>query len=611
LGLLIDPEAGSWLAFGPAVHWIAGYYTNVLHVASKVKSGELDPPFEASNTELVGQLHRLREPLGQFLQSVAAINQEAGKVLEAKITARYTLAWNVLIASLDPNDWPLDLRSSLIASHLQPLRGTEHVDILNSMYRAAGMKLQQPLKMIEAKQTLSLAELGEGAVVYQVENEIARIDALHQLATGKELRVPFFLERFSRHAFYMDLIVPCHRGDPIVTRTLEAVDPQEQQPQASTPSTPKRSSRTAVSTTPRLPVSTSRRTVLTTPRAKAPVKQAKKPSTDRAASKAPDKSLDSVMVRVPLAKLGYLPSSDTQVGFSLWAAQLLSMKALVHMNQSSADMPRTTWHRPTRQLVEDEAWEPVLHVVARPLPTRPVLICYKNKITGKQIMVKTFDYYFRGPLMPDRSSDINHAQARQPLDEVLLAALQSAHPQVYGSWEVTRFHPLYCIMQYDYIRGNHTPHNWPQFIKAVEIVCTAHTAGYVMGDILAQNILFHSDTETATVIDWDMARAIESNPNYTNGFIVGDHKKFRHMAAKAGAAMELSHDCWSLAKLAEAWFEGDSAFEKWTRELQESDKVTLELVAAGQGFDCTLTPGHRGIIKHTTGSPGLSPPRRQ
>ena len=229
----------------------------------------------------------------------------------------------------------------------------------------------------------------------------------------------------------------------------------------------------------------------------------------------------------------------------------------------------------------------MLHDLHMNSVARPPLIDYKHAVSKKRIKIKLYDYYFRGTSMPSMTSAVDSRQMRRPLTPVLLAALKKGHPE-YASWTVTRFHPEYSLLQYNFIEGGHTPKNWPQFVKAVAIICTAHEAGYIMGDMLAQNVVFHDDEVAATVIDWDMAKAKSDKPKYVLGFVSdGVHRRFRHEGAAPDAAMEFVHDTFALARLAEAWFEGEGLSD-WIIELGKCAKVTQELVAKAVALKCTF-----------------------
>jgi hypothetical protein len=191
---------------------------------------------------------------------------------------------------------------------------------------------------------------------------------------------------------------------------------------------------------------------------------------------------------------------------------------------------------------------------------------------------------------------------------VLLAALKEQHAKEYSSWQVVRFDKDYSYLEYNHIKGGHTPATWAQFVKVVDIVRTAHEAGYIMGDILAQNIVFHhkasDESATATVIDWDMAKAKNTNPCYVAGFVhTGVHATFRHAQAVATKSMEFVHDAWALACLAETWFVGDG-LDGWSTKLKNCSYVTEVLVREAAALDC-LTKNDCSTIPHAqaTGSP--------
>ena len=582
LNLLVEPPAqdrlgNTILTFGPSVHWMSGYFTSVLHAASVglANSASSDEePTEAEkkataalagfvdepSPELLDQIARLMGPVKQFLADLGRIPPNS---FEVPLTASFTRAWNMMVAALDPQDWPEDVKRGLIASHLQPLPDKEHVDTYNGMTNFKHA-IQNTLKMTEAKRDSSLATLLR-EVMYQVENQVARMDALHQAATGQELRLPFFQEGFSCNSYYLDLLVPCHRGDPIVKYGVFNARSAAPSTRNSTPE-------------PRIDEDSER-----------------------------GLALDSVMVRIPLARLASLPKASVMTAaFPVIVAQLMTMKemAMVYLNEKEV-VPRTTWLRPTQQLMLEEGWDPMLTTGLLPLEAtaRPTLLRYQHRSSGAVIMIKLFDYYFRGLRMPDKSSAIHMDQTRQPLARELLAALKDEHPNEYASWQVTRPHPYYSYLQYDRINGQHVPRSWAQFVKVLDIIRTAHAVGYIMGDMLAQNMVFHTDGEAATVIDWDMSRAKESEPKYVKGFIQGGfHKIFRHMDAKAGADMEYVHDAWALASLATLWFEGDG-LESWVAKLKICDKVTLELVEEADSLVCERKEGNADLFLQPTGSP--------
>ena len=181
--------------------------------------------------------------------------------------------------------------------------------------------LQDPLKLThpEAKRNVSVT----GRTVYQVENQVARMDLLHQAATAHELRTPFLQERYSFKAYYLDLLVPCHRGDMLVERVVAKRAPPQ-----------KRLTRSATQSPPPVRI-----------------------------SEDAERALDSVMVKVPLVKLDYLPTAaNASTAFSVYAAQMLVMRKLVmqHILRRDDPVPRTTWFRPTEELMLESGWEPML-----------------------------------------------------------------------------------------------------------------------------------------------------------------------------------------------------------------------------------------------------------
>ena len=517
---------------GPSTHYVAGLFTQALHVVRVLGRPEADLEQQAifqdaALADLIRDLQQLQEPVGSFCEALqhTYAGERTNKMLEVPLSAYVTRAWNTMVTKL--SGWPEEVRAGLVVSHLQPLK-IGHVDGFCGMGGSSLHPLQAPLKQTEAKHDLDLVGL-EMAIALQVENEVAQINELHYMATNsQELRVPCFQERFSHSGYLLDLLVPAQQGDMLVACRTGDVSPQ------------------------------------------------------------PHKL---VMLRIPLVRLQQLPSGE--LGLAVYSALLVAMKALAEMYMHEAAtqtrLTRTDWHRPLKELVMTRDWVPCGSKQRQDI--RPRLLHYVRG--DEQLMVKVFDYYFRSKSedslpQSSRAEAIPLAGMRQAPAPKLLAGLKQAHPEVYGSWEVIRFQPLYSVLKYKRAEGSFIPLSWVQFVAVLDIIVTAHSLGYCHGDVLPQNIIYHVDGQGATVLDWDWASYLDSMAKalYVSGFNYDDLKEYRHADAQAGNELSMTHDCWALAQIADQFFEVPA--QAWLARLREAAELTSALVEEVRSLDCAV-----------------------
>lgn len=179
--------------------------------------------------------------------------------------------------------------------------------------------------------------------------------------------------------------------------------------------------------------------------------------------------------------------------------------------------------------------------------------------------VKVFDYYHSSPqawYSDLQVPKVDQENRRQAPDETLLAVLNSCLPMPWDM-QVVRGGPDCAILIYPFLPGDHTPKSWRQMLEVLEQMKAVHVAGYAHGDILAQNIVFGElPNEPSAVIDLDLARRVDGQgdaPLYVLGYNRDRHSLFRHPQAQAGLPMSRNHDCYSLARLIDAWFQAPVA----------------------------------------------------
>jgi hypothetical protein len=281
-----------------------------------------------------------------------------------------------------------------------------------------------------------------------------------------------------------------------------------------------------------------------------------------------------------------LPGSKSSYGFPVIAAQLIALKELARLHQTPGVNPRTTWHRPTQALAEEAGWIPVVALTMQHM--RPPVFTYTFEgDSPKKIVVKVNDDVHAISDFAKQNQAVDMAvklSCSAPIKEgmvipAILAALKQEHPAEYSSWKSTRLHPQYAMLECDYVDGSMLPKSWVQFVKAMDIVRTAHDHKFVHGDILPQNLIYHSDGVNSTVLDWDMTRSVAdgAQPTYSSGYLCTNHEQWRHPQADRNELMKMAHDAWAMACMAEYWFRGEG-LEDWVKAVKSSELVTEALV---------------------------------
>jgi hypothetical protein len=528
-----EPNGYKAVRAGPSTHYVAGRFAQALHVARVLERPLDDVEHLATRrdpdlAQLVKELDQLSKPVNFFCEALDHTHARKHEPawLEVPMSAYFTRAWNAMVTKL--GEWPEAVRAGLVASHLQPLR-LGHADAYCGMEVSSRHPIQKPLKLLEAKLDLDIFKLEE-EISLQVENEASQAVELHFKATGKELRIPCFQERFSHNGYLLDLLVPSQRGDLLV------------------------------------------------------------------ASRTPEKSSSTphklVLLRIPLVRLATLPTAANNLGQPVFSALLVGMKALaemyLHEGVTQAQLTRTDWHRPLKELVMKPGWVPIDSMRSHAI--RPRLLRYKQGDT--QWMFKLFDYYLRSTSedsLPqgEVTNDVENGMRRVPAP-LLLSELCQEFPETYGSWSVTRFHPLYSVLRYKYVDGSICPTSWAQFVKVLKIIAAAHRLGFCHSDVLPQNIVYHANGVDVTVLDWDWARCVGQEGSahvYVEGFNYEDLKVYRHANAQAGEPLAMTHDCWALAQIADQFF---SVPATWLTDLRGAAMLTADLVGGASDLVCEL-----------------------
>jgi hypothetical protein len=478
------------------------------------------------------------------------------------------------------------VRQSLVASHLHELiKG--HVDGFWGMYSEHSARLKCPLKLLEAKKSNTLDQLLNNATTWQVENEVVQINHLHAAnveGTVSEMRVPFFQERFSSKGYCLDMLIPCQRGDLLSTcrpqPTSEGGVEQEASSEQEEGSDQEDSAEQEEGSD-------------------------QDNSTEQEASKVTTPT-DTVFVRVALMRLAEVPKESNGLGFPVFSAQLVVMQEMHKLYQATIPPARISWHRPLRFL--EDGWVPMTSSIPS---VRARLLFYKK---DKQLLaVKVFDYYLRSK--SDRRIPQERLQQNVPIKAMrqvpparLLGRLKEEHSDVFCSWEVIWFHPLYSVLKYNYVTGSHPPKNWTQFVKVLEIIATAHRLNYCHADLLPQNIIYHSDGKGATVLDWDWTRLLTTLPKYVAGFNYDSLRMYRHPNAQEGKQLALVHDTWALARMAELWFAPSDALQALCTKLDTANAGLVDdVVEMARGLSCKVKTPPTAAEPIITGSPPRQP----
>jgi hypothetical protein len=200
-------------------------------------------------------------------------------------------------------------------------------------------------------------------------------------------------------------------------------------------------------------------------------------------------------------------------------------------------------------------------------------------------VVKTFDYFYRSDswllhVDPKLKKFIQHDQRRRAPSEALCRLLL----EHFGLAAVERGGDNCAIFITPWFEGKHVPKSWKQMVCVLELLLGAHSLGYAHGDMLPQNMVFATASDSAWVIDWDMARLETDDPAPT--YVKGYNSSFeeRHSCATAGGTIKRQHDCFSLAALINRWFEGGDMFASFAASLSKAAYLDADLLRAAQAL---------------------------
>lgn len=142
------------------------------------------------------------------------------------------------------------------------------------------------------------------------------------------------------------------------------------------------------------------------------------------------------------------------------------------------------------------------------------------------------------------------------------------------------------LLHYPFRDGSHTPMSIRQFAEVCKQLERVHAAGWVHGDLRAENFVFSPDGSSAWVIDFDLAG--EVGTKYPRGFYSG--LGCRHPDAIRDKPREVTHDRFALEYLFGLWFKGDmeeESYQQVEQQLTQPEVFTLRQIAEGICGDCS------------------------
>jgi hypothetical protein len=117
--------------------------------------------------------------------------------------------------------------------------------------------------------------------------------------------------------------------------------------------------------------------------------------------------------------------------------------------------------------------------------------------------------------------------------------------------------PDFAVLTYPFVKGSHDARYVGHLTSAAECLVRVHfELKAVFGDVRASNVVFHSNDNNepcATLIDFDLARSLDSTPLYPTNFNVTVNDAQRHEDAGPSKAMKFEHDWFSFISIVEQY----------------------------------------------------------
>jgi hypothetical protein len=406
---------------------------------------------------------------------------------------------------------------------------------------------KNPLRLGKVKIGVELTSLLCESVRYQAQAEMQEVRATNARNGGayKDIQQAFTLETMSNMACAWELMIPCQDGDVLA---------------------------------------------------------ALYPGNDRGGEPPAENGVNQVkrgkLVPVTLVALDKWPESDQQL-MSMYLG-LLHLHLRLSMRYLDGNPCRSRGFKVPSTLVEnldyfvDDKATNVLHyhvdrrVEGLSVRQKTAIVAIDRAVGADNwsgFVVKTFDYYYRADswTLPQGKvlTMVPHEQRRRAPD----AALGRLLVDQFGLAVVERGGDNCAIFITPWFEGKHVPKSWRQIVRVLELLLSAHSLGYAHGDMLSQNIVFATTSDSAWIIDWDMARSVHDSPAPVYVKSYNDTIGGRHPSAKADQVIKRRHDCYSLGDMVQCWFEGDRELDSFVQALQDATYLTEQLLATAQELD--------------------------
>jgi len=194
----------------------------------------------------------------------------------------------------------------------------------------------------------------------------------------------------------------------------------------------------------------------------------------------------------------------------------------------------------------------------------------KLMISDKKFMCKVMNYEDFHPLRIE-----NGGRGGIPGDERRTPEYATA---MLGAkvWSIGEQDPIH-IVSYNFVEGGHVASHSLCVASCIGHLKRAHEESKIMHcDLHLGNFIFNeADPEKSRIIDWDHARNIEHPGNYVRGWLAPQE---RHPSAKAGSAISMVHERYSLGQVLRRFRPVlESKLQEWDEICQKAHDTNCDL----------------------------------
>jgi len=226
----------------------------------------------------------------------------------------------------------------------------------------------------------------------------------------------------------------------------------------------------------------------------------------------------------------------------------------------------------------------------------------KLQISDSKFMCKVMNYEDFHPLRIE-----NGGRGRIPADE--RRTPEHAKAMLGGKvWSIGDEPDTIHVVSYNFVEGDHNAAHSHCIANCIGHLKSAHQGSSILHcDLHLGNFIFNeNDPEKSRIIDWDHARNIEHPGNYVSGWL---ELPERHPSAKAGSAISMVHERYSLGRVLSRFcplLECESKQAEWDqvcRQAQDVDCDLAEVERMALEINCKLKFKDQAGRTLVTGSP--------